>query len=213
MLGCGGTIARLAKEGHEIYITILGEGIASRYCSPDQMMPLLIDQLHECSRKVAYLLGAKDLFTYNMPDNRFDTFPLLDLVKIIEGLISDIHPQIIYTHHGGDLNIDHQISYRAVLTATRPIGGEPVQEIYAFEVPSSTEWAFQHIEPNFRPNVFVDISATIDIKVAALSCYKSEIRKFPHPRSPEAIHNLARYRGIAVGREAAEAFELIRAIR
>ena len=159
------------------------------------------------------MLGARDLFLYSLPDNRFDTVSLLDVVKIVEELVEHQQPQVIYTHHGGDLNIDHVVVHRAVLTATRPVAGCPVKEIYAFEVPSSTEWAFGQFQPAFQPNVFVNISATLETKVQAMALYESEARPFPHPRSPEALKALARRWGSAVGVEAAEAFELIRAIR
>jgi LmbE family N-acetylglucosaminyl deacetylase len=100
-----------------------------------------------------------------------------------------------------------------VMTATRPVAGQPVREIYAFEVPSSTEWAFQRIEPSFRPNVFVEITATLEAKVAAMECYKSEARAFPHPRSPEALRARATHWGSVIGCAAAEAFELVRSVR
>ncbi len=212
-LGCGGTIARLAKAGHDIYIAILGEGITSRFKNPEMADPASLKSLHADSRQVADLLGAKDLFMHNLPDNRFDTVPLLEVVKIVEDLVQQFQPEVIYTHHGGDLNIDHAITNRAVITATRPVAGHPVREVYAFEVPSSTEWAFEHFHPRFRPNTFQDISATLDMKVQAMGIYESEARPFPHPRSPEALEAIARRWGSAVGVQAAEAFELIRAIR
>lgn len=213
VLGCGGTIARLARENHDVYITILGEGITSRYKRREQADPSLLEKLHMCSRQVAKILGARDVFLYKLPDNRFDTVPLIDVVKIIESIVANLTPEIIYTHHGGDLNIDHMVVHRAVLTATRPMKGQPVREVYAFEVPSSTEWAFQRFESVFRPNVFVNISCTLDVKVQALSHYETEIRTFPHPRSPEAVRTIAYRWGSAVGCEAAEAFELVRAVR
>ncbi|MBW1697333.1 MAG: PIG-L family deacetylase [Deltaproteobacteria bacterium] len=213
VLGCGGTISRLAHDGHDVYITILGEGITSRYKQREDADADLIEALHNRSCQVAEVLGAQDLFLYNLPDNRFDTVPILDVVKIIEELVERIQPQVIYTHHGGDLNIDHVVVHRAMLTAARPMQGQPVREIFAFEVPSSTEWSFQRFEPSFRPNVFIDISDTLNIKVQALSLYETEARPFPHPRSPEAIHAIAHRWGTIVGCEAAEAFELIRSIQ
>jgi len=111
------------------------------------------------------------------------------------------------------LNVDHGVIHRAVLTATRPMAGQPVREIYAFEVPSSTEWAFHSVQPVFRPNVFVDVSATLETKIAAMACYESEARKFPHPRSAEALRAIAMRWGSVVGCAAAEAFELIRSVR
>lgn len=135
------------------------------------------------------------------------------MIKVIERLIQRLQPQIIYTHHSADLNIDHVVVHRAVLTATRPMQGRPVREVYAFEVPSSTEWSFQQFGASFRPNVFIDIGDTLDIKVQALSLYETEVRAFPHPRSPEVIRAIAHRWGSVVGCEAAEAFELIRSIR
>lgn len=213
VLGCGGTIARLTGEGHKVFIAILGEGITSRYQQHNQANPALVKSLQTRSRQVSKLLGAKDVFMHSLPDNRFDTVPLLDIVKIVEELIERLQPQVVYTHNGGDLNIDHVVVHRAVLTATRPIEGQSVQDIYAFEVPSSTEWSFQRFEHTFRPNVFVDISDTLEIKLKALSLYESEVRAFPHPRSPESLQAIARRWGSITGCRAAEAFELIRSIR
>ena len=213
VLGCGGTISRLAKEKHEVYISILGEGITSRYEKREEAKESLIEELHAQSREVARHLLAKDIFLACLPDNRFDTIPLLDIVKMVENLVDRVQPDVIYTHHGGDLNIDHKIVHRAVLTAARPLKDCPVKDIYAFEVPSSTEWAFQQFVPVFQPNVFVDITQTLEIKVQAMQLYKSEACPFPHPRSPEALRAIANRWGSTVGVEAAEAFQLIRSIR
>jgi len=158
------------------------------------------------------MLGAKGHFLYNFPDNRFDTVPLLDIVKTIENLIDKIKPEIIYTHHGGDLNIDHVITHRAVMTATRPVKNCPVKEIYAFEVPSSTEWAFCQFQPAFQPNVFVDITATLDLKIRMMQIYETEVRNYPHPRSPELLRATAIKSGSIAGLKSAECFRLIRSI-
>ena len=213
VLGCGGTIARLVKEGCDVYIAILGEGVTSRYEKPEQAEKRLTAELHARSRQVGQYLSAKDVFLFSLPDNRFDTIPLLDIVKMVENLVEKLHPEVVYTHHGGDLNIDHQITHRVVLTATRPLKNCPVKEIYAFEIPSSTEWAFQQFEPAFRPNVFVDITETLELKIKAMQLYESETRPFPHPRSPEVLQAIARRWGSMVGLEAAEAFQLVRSIR
>lgn len=213
VLGCGGTIARLAQENHNIYIAILGEGITSRYLQREQADKSLVGALKEKSQRVAKLLGAKEVFTFDLPDNRFDTAPLLDIVKLIEKLIERLHPQVIYTHHGGDLNIDHRLVFQATLTATRPLSGCEVRSIYTFEVASSTEWALGKLSPVFQPNVFVDIHLTLDIKLQAMALYESEARAFPHPRSPAALRAIARRWGSVAGFEAAEPFELIRELR
>lgn len=213
VLGCGATIARLAREGAEVHIAILGEGITSRYGKGEKADRKLLDKLHAAGRQVSKLLGAKDLSLHNLPDNKFDTVPLLDVVKIIEDIVKQVRPRTVYTHHGGDLNIDHSITARAVLTATRPVAGCPVRELLAFEVPSSTEWAFQQYEPAFRADVFMDVQATIEAKIKAMALYEGEARPFPHPRSAEALRAIARRWGSVAGVDYAEAFSLVRSVR
>lgn len=213
LLGCGGTAARLAREGHSIYMAILGEGISSRHSRREEADTSALKKLKDCSQRVADLLGAKELSLHGLPDNRFDTLPLLDVVKIVEELIERRRPTAIYTHHGGDLNVDHQIVSRAVLAATRPVENHPVRELYMFEIASSTEWAFQQLCPVFRPNVFVDIEDTLSVKLDGMRLYESEARKFPHPRSSEALTAIAQRWGSVVGRKAVEAFEAVRLIR
>ena len=213
VLGAGATIARLADEGEQVFLAILGEGITSRYERREQGDPALLAGLKTDSARAAERLGATDLFVYDLPDNRFDTVALLDVVKIVESLVERLSPETVYTHHSGDLNVDHAVIHRAVMTATRPVAGCPVRAVYAFEVPSSTDWAFGQLEPRFQPTVFVDVSATLDAKIEAMQLYESEARPFPHPRSPEALRALARVRGAASGLLAAEAFELVRSVR
>ncbi len=212
VLGCGGTIARLSQEGHEVHIAILGEGITSRYENPSAADKALLQQLESNCQKAAEIMGAKELHRHNFPDNRLDSVDLLDVVKVVEDLIDKVEPAVVYTQHGGDLNIDHVCLYRATLTATRPMAGTPVKALYAYEVASSSEWAFQRFSPQFHPNAFVDIASTLEVKVQAMQAYESESRPFPHPRSPEALRVQAQRWGATVGVGAAEAFELIRSI-
>jgi LmbE family N-acetylglucosaminyl deacetylase len=213
VLGCGGTIARRSRDGDDVHIAILGEGITSRFQNREEADRTELERLHERSREAGRIVGATQVSLFGLPDNRFDSIALLDIVKIIEGLIDRLEPSVVYTQHGGDLNIDHNLLYRATLTATRPMANCPVRELYAYEVASSTEWAFQKFEPAFRPNTFVDISDTLESKISAMEVYESEARAFPHPRSPEALRAQARRWGSASGLQAAEAFELVRAVR
>ena len=213
ILGCGGTMTRLAREGDEVRIAILAEGMSSRYAHREDADPQKLQHLHARAKQAADKVGAKEVVLCKLPDNRLDTVPLLDVVKTVEELVARFRPEIIYTHHPGDLNVDHGVVHRAVLTATRPMSGQCVRDVYAFEVPSSTEWAFQRLEPSFRPNVFVDITDSLDTKIAALACYDTETRKFPHPRSAEALRAIATRWGSVVGLQAVEAFELIRSVR
>ena len=213
VLGCGATVARLADEGNEVHIAILGEGITSRYDVPTAAAPDELVRLRAAADAAAAILGAASSSIVGLPDNRFDTVALLEIVKHIESFVDRIRPEEVFVQHGGDLNIDHQLTYRATLAATRPQPGHPVREVHAFEVASSTEWAFQSFAPVFHPNLFIDVSATIDRKIAAIAAYESEMRPFPHPRSPDALRAAAARWGAAVGVNAAEAFQTVRATR
>jgi LmbE family N-acetylglucosaminyl deacetylase len=211
VLGCGGTIARLAAQ-HEVVIGILGEGMTARFDRRVEADVAALARLHEQAWEVGKLLGARDVRLEGLPDNRFDEVALLDIVKKVERWVSDVQPEAVYTHHRGDLNIDHVLTHRAVLTATRPMAGTPVRAIYAFEIPSATEWAFAGPGEAFRPTVFVGIGDTLERKIQAMAIYETEGRTFPHPRSPEALRAIAHRWGSVVGVPAAEAFELVRAV-
>lgn len=211
ILGCGGIITRLNKEGYKITTLILGEGVTSRDDLRDiKKREKNILELKEEAKRANAILGVKEVFFHDFPDNRFDTVPLLDIVKVIEKIKNKIKPDIIFTHYEKDLNIDHQITYKAVITATRPIKEETVKEIYSFEIPSSTEWSYPL---SFSPNVFYDISETIDVKLGALEEYKTELREDPHPRSSEGVKLNAKYWGMKVGLEYAEAFKIVRILK
>lgn len=213
VLGCGATIAKLVRQGHEAYTLILGEGKTSRL--PSRKAAALsreIKSLKNEADKANSLIGVKQLFWANFPDNRFDSADLLDIVKKIENVKNKIRPEIIFTHHSGDLNIDHQLTFKAVLTATRPIKGETVKDIYSFEVPSSTEWNSYTKDTAFIPTVFSDVSDTIDIKIKAMAAYKSELREYPHPRSLQYIKELAKVNGTKTGLKYSENFVLIRSV-
>ena len=212
VLGCGGTIARLAQAGVEVDIAILGEGVTSRFADRSEADAAALAELHDTSRRVGELLGARSVELFGLPDNRFDTVPLLDVVKVIEELVERLRPATLFTQAGGDLNVDHAVLFRAALTATRPVAGHPVRRVYAYEVMSSTEWAFGQFELAFQPNLFVDIAATLERKVEAMQLYESEARPFPHPRAPESLRAAARRWGSNAGVEAAEAFQLVRAV-
>ena len=213
ILGCGGTMAVHSRTGDEVYVLILGEGVTSRDEKRDkEKRGKEINNLRMNIEAANRIVGTRKSFVFDFPDNRFDSVSLLDIIKVVEKVKNEVRPDIIYTHHQGDLNIDHQIAYRAVLTACRPLKGETITDIYSFEVPSSTEWNVGFCS-TFVPNYFVDISGSLEIKKKAVRAYKSEVRGFPHPRSPKALDIIAKRWGLQVGLEAAEAFEVIRSIR
>ena len=182
-LGAGGTTARLTRSGEEVSWLILGEGSTSREGGADP--GALAIQAQECAR-AASRLGVSDVERAGLPDNRFDSVDLLDVVHLVERTIARVRPHTVLTHHRGDANVDHRITHDSVLAATRPVPGSSIRTVLAFEVVSSTEWAFDPAG-SFNPGVFVDITDTIEDKVHALAAYESEMRIFPHPRSPEVV--------------------------
>jgi LmbE family N-acetylglucosaminyl deacetylase len=212
ILGVGGTIAKHTDTGDDVHILIVAEGLTSR--APARDVGAHQDALGELERvtcEAADILGARRPVLLRLPDNRLDSLDLLDVIKPVEQVVRDVKPSIVYTHHRGDLNLDHGIVHRAVLTACRPLPPPFIDGIYCFETPSSTEWGLGERD-GFVPTHFVGIGETLDRKLAALRCYSAEMRPFPHARSLEAVAALARVRGSQSGVSAAEAFVVSRSI-
>ena len=215
LLGLGATMHKLINEQScEVRVIILGEGITSRSDerNPEKWKEEL--KLHrkniEDARKE---IGYDSVGIYDFPDNRFDTVALLDIIKVIEKEKEIFKPEIIFTHHGGDLNIDHQRTFEAVITATRPTKDENVKAIITFETPSGTEWIASSDPRKFNPNLFIEIfKENLDAKIKAMESYEFEKRTYPHPRSPESLTILAKHRGVIVGKKYAETFCIIRSL-
>ncbi len=202
VLGCGGTIARHATMGDDVHLLFVADGETGRIMAakPNRNIAALA---------ASKVLGAQPPVFLDIRDQMLDTVPLIEITRAIEARVAAVEPTIVYTHHAGDLNLDHRIVHQAVITACRPLPSSSVMEIYSFEVLSSTEWGS---EP-FRPNHFICISAYMVDKMHALKCYRDEMREPPHSRSLDSVERLARLRGNSVGINYAEAFMTIRTIR
>ncbi len=215
LLGLGGTMNRLINDYQcECRVIILGEGITSR---ADQRDPEIWKKELEIHRSNIHsaqaAIGYQSVGIYDFPDNRFDSVDLLDVIKVIEKEKQEFQPEVIFTHHGGDVNIDHQRTFEAVITATRPMAHEKVKTIITFETPSGTEWRAASDPKHFIPNLFFEISEeNLQAKIKGMESYEFEKRQYPHPRSPEALKILAQRWGVVVGKTLAEAFMLIRHI-
>ena len=213
VLGCGGAIAIHGKAGDDVYVLILAEGVTSRSERRDLSRSReAVSELAGVAQKANAILGVKSLLLHDFPDNRMDSVDLLDVVKVVERFLKEIQPDIVYTHHGGDLNVDHRIVHDAVITVCRPQPHEKQATLLFFEVASSTDWRLGNPNSLFAPNWFVDISEVVDLKEQALREYASEMRPWPHARSIKALESLAAWRGSMVGVEAAEAFVLGRCV-
>ena len=209
ILGCGGTIANHIDRGDEVHVLIMAEGLTSRDAQRDvKAHGEQLVNLRQSAHAAAAIVGSTSVSLLDFPDNRMDGIELLDVVKKVEDFVQQYAPSVIYTHHAGDLNVDHQRVHQAVLTACRPQPKASVDTILFFEVPSSTEWNVSAGATAFVPNWYVDIENSLERKQRALQCYAAEMRPWPHARSVDAVTHLARWRGASVGVEAAEAFML-----
>ena len=207
VLGCGGTIAKMADNGSVVHVAFFADGVFSR-CGNQIAQTQDLKIRRSKAQKACDILGVKSVIFGDFPDNRLDTIALLDIAKVVESLIAEHQPDTVFTHHAGDVNIDHRRMHEAVVIACRPQSEHSVKTLLCFEVPSSTEWQLPGSAPPFMPNWFVDISRTFDRKLSALQAYASELRDWPHPRSMQGIEHLAHWRGATVGVDAAEAFIL-----
>lgn len=215
LLGQGAAMHKLIHEfSCKTRVVILGEGITSR---ADERKPENWQQelkIHRENIKSAQeAIGYHSVATYDFPDNRFDTVALLDIIKVVEKEKEGFMPDVIFTHHGGDVNVDHQRTFEAVITATRPMQNEMVKAIITFETPSGTEWRASTDPKHFLPNFFIEVDKTgLEAKIKGMESYEFEKRSYPHPRSPEALRVQAQRWGVAIGKQYAEAFSIVRMI-
>jgi LmbE family N-acetylglucosaminyl deacetylase len=204
LLGAGGTLARHVQEQDEVHAIVVADGAGSRY--PEELIGVLQKQ----ALQAAEVIGFASLDFLGFPDQRLDTLPLIDLTQRLEAALDDIDPHVVYTHFPGDVNADHGLVAKAAWTACRPFSRPRLHRFAIFETPSSTEWAWPLADGPLQPNLYVDITGTLDIKVAAMECYQTELRDYPHPRSSRALRERAAFWGSHVGRLAAEPFRVLR---
>ena len=204
--GVGGTILKHVNAGDKVTILILTDGVTARHNE--------VEQQKIAAQKAGERLGVTDVRFGGLPDQQLDGLPLIEVIKPIHALVRELRPEIVYTHHRGDANQDHRTIFEATLVAVRPFDGNPVRQLYSYEVASSTEWGPPFPEWAFMPNVYIDISGCLEQKLFAVEAYRdthqNEVRPYPHPRSPEAVRIYAQQRGVTVGMHAAEAFVLVR---
>lgn len=209
VLGCGATMVKFAKQGVDVYVAIVTNGNlgAPELFSEEGTKKVRAEAL-EAHKK----LGVKETFFLDFPAPRLDSIPSYKLAIAMEKVIRENAITDLYIPHRGDIHKDHRITYEACLVAARPINNNPVKNIYSYETLSETEWAAPFSDEAFIPIVFNDVGSELDLKLEAFECFTTQIKNYPHPRSPESIENLARRRGATINIEAAESFMVIRQI-
>lgn len=206
VLGCGGVIARHAALGDRVHVLVMSRGI------PELFPSEVIEETRHELKAAHALLGVAGVQFLDFPAPRLDTVPAHQLADGIGRAIRTLRAETVYTHHGGDIHHDHRAVFYATLVAARPINGSPVRRVLCYETLSETDWAPPTAEAAFTPNVFVDISDYLELKLQAMACYRSQLKEPPHTRSLRSLEALARLRGGTISVHAAEAFMLVREI-
>lgn len=207
VLGCGGTMIKNIKAGNEVFVCVVTKGYP----------PLFNEEKTARNRKDTIechqYLGVKETFYLDFPSTQLETIERSVLngkiLKVVRGLV----PDEVYIPHWGDMQKDHQMVAEACMVAVRPKYVPQAKRVYSYETMSETAWNAPNVQNDFIPNVFVDITDTIEEKKKALSFFSLQVSKFPDARSLEAIEALAKYRGALMNMEAAEAFMLIRELK
>ena len=206
-IGMAGTIRKHVLEGNTVNVVSMTNGVGSRSNANQSIL-----SRKKSANEASKILGFDWIKQFDYPDNQLDSVPLLEIIKAIESVKANFKPELVYTHTGADLNIDHKIVLQATLTAFRPLNDESCKEIRTFEVPSATDYGHDTLTRKFVPNLFIDIHKFEKDKISALQAYSQEMKQYPNSRSVESIINLARTRGNRVGLDLAEAFQIVRKI-
>ena len=207
VIGIGGTIKKNVEAGNEVYVCIVCRGKEPLFRESDVML------CREETQKCHEVLGVKDRFYLDFPSVMLEKEDRYKINDAIFTIIKEVQPAEVYIPHVGDMQKDHQIVAECSMVALRPKYIPRVNRIYAYETLSETGWNIPNVHNEFIPNVYVDISEQIDMKLKAIECYESQLSDFPNSRSLEAVEALAKYRGALIHVRAAEAFMLIRDIR
>ena len=206
VLGCGGTIRKHVLGGDEVYLCIVTKAYSPEWPEDE------VKERKEEVLGVNAILGIEKTHFLDLPTVRLDTMPQKELNDSIARVVEKVKPEVIYIPHKGDVNKDHRLVFEAAMVALRPLKGNTVSRIFCYETLSETEWGAPDADSFFVPNVYVNITDTLETKLAAMSAYRTELKDYPHPRSLEMLKILAQKRGSEAGLDAAEAFMLVREI-
>lgn len=205
-LGCGGTLLKHIAGGDQVHWIIATQAWAPKWT--DEYKQSVLAE----SERVAERIAPRRTRRLNLPAARLDDIALIEIIDPLAAAISDIRPTIVYSVGPHDVMSDHRIVFRSLEIALKPVYASSLRRWLTYELPGSTDWSVLPEAGPFRPTVFTDISDVIEQKLALVALYRTEMRNPPHPRSADGVRALARTRGLSVGLEYAEAFELCREI-
>jgi LmbE family N-acetylglucosaminyl deacetylase len=207
ILGFGATGAKLVRNGEIVQPVILSGNVQVRSQRPSDV------ELLEDMANANKIVGFEFPILGEFPNIKMNTVPHLELVQFIERYVEEFQPRRIFTHHSSDVNDDHQQVSRACLAAFRLFQRRAdiaaPESIYFMEILSATDWSVDPAAPAFRPDTFVEIADTLDVKIDALKCYRNVMREYPHPRSEITLRALAAVRGSQSGYDHAESFQTV----
>lgn len=206
VLGCGGTMARLADAGAQVHVVIMTRG------RPPHFPEAQIDRVMAEARMAHRLLNVTQTHFLDLPAARLDSLPIADVNAQLGRILQPIQADTMFVPFIGDIHFDHQIAFTAAMVCARPRAPGTPSRIYAYETLSETNWYAPGITPAFLPNMYVDISAHLERKLDAFRCFASQVKDFPDERSIQALRSLAILRGATVFRHAGEAFMLVRQV-
>ncbi|WP_299281889.1 PIG-L deacetylase family protein [uncultured Tateyamaria sp.] len=206
ILGVGGTMARLARAGHNVHVAVVTSGQPPRFDAAQ------IATVRAEAAAAHGQLGIAQTHWLDFPAAELAEHPHGALNAGLGDLIRTMDPHTVFAPHPGDIHMDHQLTFLSTLVASRPHQARYPTTILAYETLSETNWNAPYLTPPFVPNVFIDITDTLEDKLAAFACFASQVRAAPHERSIESLRALATLRGATVHRAAAEGFVLVRAV-
>src|SRR5712691_5958964 len=194
VLGMGGTLClHAAERGDEVRVVCVTDGSSSQYPGNATVRERKNDE----ARRAAEVLGVADYVHLDLPDMRLDTLAHVELNEVVEQHVREVGPEVVYTPHP-DVNLDHRALFDSVAVAARPTPGQAVRRLLTYAPTSSTEWT-PAATNWFVPNWYVDVTETLARKLAAIACYRTEYREYPHPRNERALRAHAELHGASVG--------------
>lgn len=205
VLGAGGTIAKLKNQGCEVHALIVTDGSSTQYAGDED----ILNAKYVEADAAAAILKMDKIIQWDFPDMRLDSVDHVEINKRLEELLSAEKYDTVISQEFGDINMDHRMVYQSVSVAVRPHPFQNVRNFLTYYVNSSSEWGVVLNSDGFKPNLFVDIEETIDLKLDSMAEYKSELRDYPHPRSIKAIRISAQYFGNMAGYKFAEPFRVV----